>query len=61
MTVEELKARVDNGEAIVIGDTRTQPEYDRRHIAGAISIPARNVEDHLPDLPRDQAIILYCT
>ncbi len=61
MTAEELKERMDNGEAIVIGDTRSQREYDLKHITGAISIPARLVEDHLQGLPRDQAIILYCT
>jgi rhodanese-related sulfurtransferase len=61
ISVEELKERIDNGEAIVIGDTRGQSSYDTRHVAGAISIPFDQVESHVNDLPRDQEIVLYCT
>lgn len=61
MTVEELKERMDNGEAILIGDTRSKIEYDIRHIPGAISIPERQVEAQLNEIPQDQEIILYCT
>ena len=61
VTVEELKERMDNGELIVVGDTRVQIVYDLKHIPGAISIPVRQVEAHLNELPQDQDIILYCT
>jgi predicted sulfurtransferase len=61
ITVQELKERMDSGEAVVIGDTRGEAEYNVRHVAGAVSIPLQQVEAHLEGLPRDQEIILYCT
>jgi hypothetical protein len=60
ISVEELKERVDSGEAIVIGDTRGQVSYDLQHIAGAISISLIQVEELMDDLPLDQEIVLYC-
>ena len=61
ISVEELKERIDSGEAIVIGDTRGQSSFDIMHIAGAISITSSQVEALLDDLPLDQEIVLYCT
>jgi PBP1b-binding outer membrane lipoprotein LpoB len=60
ISVEELKERIDSGEAIVIGDTRGQSSFDISHIAGAISITSSQVEALLDDLPLDQEIVLYC-
>ena len=61
ISVEELKERIDSGEAIVIGDTRGQSSFDISHIAGAIVITSSQVEALLDDLPLDQEIVLYCT
>jgi len=61
MTVEELKERIDNGDAIVIGDTRGRGSYNTRHVAGAISIPESDVKASVGDLHLDQEIVLYCT
>jgi hypothetical protein len=58
---EELKGRLDNGEAILVVDSRSSYEFETEHIAGAISVPSPEVESHLDDLPRDQEIVLYCT
>ena len=52
ISVEELKERIDSGEAIVIGDTRGPGLFEKSHIAGAIII--------YDDLPLDQEIVLYC-
>jgi rhodanese-related sulfurtransferase len=63
ISVEELKERLDNGEAIVVGDTRPAAVYDVKHIAGAISMPASEIYNESPmdELPLDQEIVLYCT
>ena len=61
ISVDELKERIDSGEAIVIGDTRVKTVFDINHIAGAISISSSQVEALLDDLPLDQEIVLYCT
>jgi hypothetical protein len=56
MSVEKLKERLDNGEAIVVVDSRSKSEYDTKHIAGAISVP-----ENYDEYPLDQEIIFYCT
>lgn len=61
ISVEELKERLDNGEEIVVVDTRSTTEYDIKHIPGAISMPSINIESPLDELPLDQEIVLYCT
>ena len=60
ISAEELKDRLDNGEAIVVVDTRSAG-YGIKHIAGAISVPSVRGESPLDELPLDQEIVLYCT
>ena len=60
ISVEELKERLDSGEAIVIADSRSANAFEIRHIAGAISVPETDVESHLDELPLDQEIVFYC-
>jgi hypothetical protein len=57
ISVEELKERLDDGQDIVIVDSRWKDPYDLEHIAGAI-LPA---ESPLDELPRNQEIVIYCT
>jgi len=59
ISVEEVKALLDAGEKLVIVDTRVARQYERRRIPGAISVPARETEDHLDRLPKDATIALY--
>jgi hypothetical protein len=61
ISVEELKERLDSGETIVIGDTRSPAVYDANHIVGAISTPSAEVLSQLEGVPLDQAIVLYCS
>ena len=61
ISVEELMERLDNGEEIVVVDTRSTTSYDIKHIPGAISMPSINIESPLDELPLDQEIVLYCT
>ena len=60
ISAQELKERLDSGEAIVIADSRSANAYEIRHIAGAISVPESEVESHLDELPLDQEIVFYC-
>ena len=39
VTVEQLKARREKGEDIIVIDTRTVPEYARNHVPGAVNVP----------------------
>jgi rhodanese-related sulfurtransferase len=56
---EELLERVSRGEVTVI-DVRPSEEYAAGHIAGALSIPLRELEDRLQELPSDREIVAYC-
>jgi len=56
---EGLLERVRSGDAIVL-DVRPPEEFRAGHIKGALSIPLKELEKHLPELSRDQEIIAYC-
>ncbi len=46
--------------AVAVLDVRPAEEYNAGHIPGAISIPLKELEQHLTELPRDQEIVAYC-
>lgn len=56
---EELVARLDAGQVTVL-DVRPEEEYALGHVAGAINIPAKELEQRLADLPKGREIIAYC-
>jgi hypothetical protein len=62
VTVEDAKAAVDNGEAIIV-DVRGPDAYADAHIADSVSIPLGLVESDPAnlELDKDQWIITYCT
>lgn len=55
----ELLKRVRSGEVTVL-DVRPKEEYAAGHIPGAVSIPLKELEKHLSELPRDREIVAYC-
>src|SRR5262245_44290300 len=59
ISVEDLKARLDRKDRAIIIDVRTRPEYDALHIAGARSIPLRNVRERAAEVPRSGLVVLY--
>jgi 3-mercaptopyruvate sulfurtransferase SseA len=63
ITVQELKAKIDKGEDLVIIDVRTGKDYEgsRIKIKGAVRIPIVQMEERYKELPRDKQIITYCT
>ena len=56
---DELLARVQRGEAIVV-DLRPSEEYEAGHLPGALSIPLDQLRARLSDLPTDVEIVAYC-
>lgn len=63
ITAEELKAKIDAGEEIVIVDLRHSLDFeaDPETIPGAFRIEAKELEEKTGSLPRDREVILYCT
>jgi len=61
-TPEKVKARLDNGEELLIVDTREDNEWEKGRIAGAVhfgkGVIERDIETAVPD--KRQEIILYC-
>jgi rhodanese-related sulfurtransferase/predicted transcriptional regulator len=59
ITAEELMARLENGNAILL-DTRPPAEYEAGHLPGAISMPWYEVAQRQRELPPDKLVVAYC-
>ena len=62
ITVTELLARIDAGEALNILDVRSEAEFEDGHVPGARNVPFQQVLSRPNDIPgtSDQELILYC-
>ena len=63
VTTDEVKARMDRGEQFTFVDTRNPQAWGEAEtkLPGAIRVPADELEEHLSEIPRDRAVITYCT
>lgn len=63
VTVDEVQERMDRGEPLAFVDTRNPQAWGEsdEKLPGAIRVPADEVEGHLDEIPRDRAVITYCT
>jgi len=59
VTLAELKRLMRDGEVTVI-DVRPRDEYEAGHIAGALSVPVRELGRRLRELPKSREVIAYC-
>ena len=61
ISVEELKERIDKGEALNLIDVREQWEFDEANI-GAKLIPLQTLPNRLAELEplKDQEILIHC-
>jgi molybdopterin/thiamine biosynthesis adenylyltransferase/rhodanese-related sulfurtransferase len=60
MTVTELKARIDRGDAPLIVDVREPAEFDICRIPGAVLIPLNQLPSRLEELDPSKEIVLQC-
>jgi thiosulfate sulfurtransferase len=56
----DLKARLDNGEALVVVDMRQGWEYQSGHIPGAIHMFVPDIPARMAELPKDTDIVFQC-
>lgn len=56
---KELAARLERGEVVVL-DVRPQVEYAAGHIAGARSVPIRELRRRVRALPKAASVVAYC-
>ena len=63
VTVDEVKERMDRGEAFTFVDTRNPTAWGEADtkLPGAIRVPADEVDQHLNEIRRDRTVITYCT
>jgi rhodanese-related sulfurtransferase len=54
-----LIERIRAGEVILL-DVRPTEEYRAAHIAGAVSLPLKDLENRLSDLPTEREVVAYC-
>lgn len=57
ITVEELKAKMDKNEKVVVVDVRA---HAGSMIKGAVHIPVADIEKQLDKLPKDALIVTVC-
>jgi rhodanese-related sulfurtransferase len=63
VTVDEIRERMDRGEQFAFVDTRNPVAWGESDVKlpGAIRVPANELDEHLSEIPRDRAVITYCT
>jgi sulfur-carrier protein adenylyltransferase/sulfurtransferase len=63
ITTDEVKERMDRGEEFAFVDTRNPKawaESDKK-LPNAIRVPADELGQHLEEIPKDRAVLTYCT
>jgi len=60
---EELKAKLDRGEGVILVETLGPGYYEDAHLPGAINIPHTEVDELAPKLLPDRSaqIVVYCS
>jgi membrane protein DedA with SNARE-associated domain len=63
ITPEELKAKLDGGEDVMVVDVRHRVEFESEPaiIPGALHLMIEELEARQHEVPRDRDIVLYCT
>lgn len=60
ITQEEAKTMM-GGQDVIVVDVRTQEEYEKGHIEGAVLVPNETITDVPPEeLPEDATLLIYC-
>ena len=63
ITTDEVKERLERGEQFTFVDTRNPTAWgeSNQKLPGAVRVPADEVAAYLNEIPKDRAVITYCT
>jgi len=63
ITVDEVRERIARGETLNIVDARSAESWGkaRTQIPGSIRVPPDDVAGHAANVPRNRAVVAYCT
>jgi rhodanese-related sulfurtransferase/DNA-binding transcriptional ArsR family regulator len=59
VTRDELFQRLRSGDVVVL-DVRPEHEFAAGHVAGAVSVPVKELTRRLQEVPQDRTIVAYC-
>jgi rhodanese-related sulfurtransferase len=57
MAPEVVKRALDDGEKIVIIDTRSREAFEQESLPGAINVPLAELDGRLADFPKDTRLV----
>ena len=60
ITVDNAHVMAMTGSALIV-DVRDKPFFDVSHARGALSLPLSELPARYAELPKDKAILTYCT
>ncbi|RPI69551.1 MAG: rhodanese-like domain-containing protein [Ignavibacteriae bacterium] len=62
INANDLKARLNAGEKVILLDVRQPEEHEAQHIPNSMLIPLGELEERIDELEeyRDKEIIVYC-
>ena len=59
--IKQLAPReLDRKKGMTILDVRTNKEYERGHIPGALHVPLSDIGDKIKKLKKDKELVVYC-
>ena len=63
ITIDELRKRMEAGEDFAFIDTRNPQAWAQSDtmLPEALRIPLDNLEQHLSEIPKNKAVVAYCT
>ena len=63
ITVDEVRERLARGEPLTIVDARSADAWENAEtqIPGSVRVPPDDVAGHVAQVPRERAIVTYCT
>jgi len=59
ISIDELLAELKAGKKPLIIDVRSAEEYREAHIAGALSAPLTQFNNHVKTIPKEGLVVLY--
>ena len=59
---EELKAKIDRGDDVVLVETLDPEYYEDAHLPGALNLPPDRIGELAPEIlpDKDAEIVVYC-
>jgi hydroxyacylglutathione hydrolase len=60
LSAQAASERLASAQAPLAIDVRTSREREQKHIDGSLSVPLNRLADHLPSLPKDRPLLVYC-